>query len=109
MSRARAPQRTPPGPARGPVHVESRPFAGAEPAPAPDLAVVAANAMAEARGALVTAHEPGCQCSAWCRDDWTYAEDGAPALGPCTVCGELCRSIDPEDRLRHPSCDPEAA
>lgn len=105
MTRTRAQRRTPPGPARTHVHVESRPFPGAEP-PTAEAATSVADVLADARASLTNAHEPGCQCSAWCRDDWTYAEHGAPAFGPCSACGELCRSIDPQGRLRHPNCVP---
>jgi hypothetical protein len=95
------------------VHVGHRPAPGGpepEPLAEPTGDVDHSAGIAEARHALVeppkprAEHPTGCQCSTWCRDDWTYAAHGAPALGPCSVCGELCRSIDPEGRMRHPMC-----
>lgn len=89
------------------LHIESRPFPGApEPVPRPDPGIVAGSALAAARRALVDApapadHPAGCRCSVWCRDEWVYA--GQP-IGACSVCGEPCRSTDPEGRRRHPNC-----
>ncbi len=105
MSRTRAQRRTSPGPARARVHVQSRPAPGAEPPTAPEPATSAANVLAEARARLAKAHEPGCRCSTWCRNDWTYF---GHAIGPCTVCGELCRSTDPDGKMRHPTGGCEA-
>ncbi len=90
-----------PGPARTPLHVESRPFARPEPA---DPTVSAAQVLAGARATLANAHGPGCWCSVWCRDDWTYADH---ALGECVAGDGPCRSVDPEGRLRHPNCGVE--
>jgi hypothetical protein len=89
------------------VHVESRPFPGHEPAPAPDLTVVAGSALTAARRQLdhplpPTEHSADCRCSVWCRDEWAYA---GQAIGACSVCGEPCRSTDPEGRRRHPTCE----
>ncbi len=106
MTPARAQRRTPPGPARAPIHVQSRPAPGTEPTTAPDPAAdVLADVLAEARSRLATAHKPGCRCSTWCRDDWTYF---GHAIGPCTVCGEPCRSTDPAGNMRHPTGGCEA-
>ncbi len=104
MSPARQ-RRVPPGPARAPLHVQSRPAPGLEP-PSSDVATTAVDVLAEARSKLATAHKPGCRCSTWCRDDWTYF---GHAIGPCTVCGEPCRSTDPDGRMRHPNCVVDAA
>jgi hypothetical protein len=90
------------------LYVESRPFPGApEPGPRPDLTAVAGSALAAARRQLdnpsaPVEHSADCRCSVWCRDEWTYA---GQALGPCSVCGEPCRSTDPEGRVRHPTCE----
>jgi hypothetical protein len=90
------------------LHIQHRPFPGIEPAPAPDLSKTAAGALAGARQALAAGQrppappcEPGCTCSAWCRDEWEYF---AAAIGACEACGEPCRSTDPAGRKRHPSC-----
>jgi hypothetical protein len=87
------------------LHVESRPFPGAPPAPPRDLAGAATSALAAARRRLSeppAEHPADCRCSVWCRDEWAYA---GVAIGVCEACGELCRSTDPEGRPRHPSCD----
>jgi hypothetical protein len=90
------------------LYVESRPFPGApDPEPRPDLTVLAGSALAAARRQLdhpspPVDHPADCRCSVWCRDEWTYA---GQAIGRCTVCGEPCRSTDPEGRLRHPTCE----
>lgn len=89
------------------VHVTSRPFPGHEPLPPTDLAELAGKALAAARGSLEFVPDPcppGCRCSTWCRDDWVYAEHGAPSLGHCVVCNERARSIDSEGNVRHPTC-----
>lgn len=93
------------------LHIEHRPFPGApEPEPRPDLSVVADSALTAARRALDALpalpadHPAGCRCSVWCRDEWVYADRGAPSIGLCAVCGEPCRSTDPEGRMRHPTC-----
>jgi hypothetical protein len=101
----RARRRTAPGPARAPIHVQSRPFPGAEASTAPDLVETATTALSEARGALANAHGPGCQCSVWCRNAWEYFDH---AIGPCAVCGEPCRSYDEDGVMRHPNCPVEA-
>jgi hypothetical protein len=93
--------------ARTDIDIRPRPAPGA-PAPEPDQAGSSLAAARLVLGAL-DAHPSGCRCNAWCRDDWTYAAHGAPALGPCCVCAELCRSIGPEGRLRHPNCETGAA
>lgn len=87
------------------LHVESRPFPGATPAPPLDLAGTAESALAAARRALVEPpadHPADCRCSVWCRNEWTYA---GHALGACAGCGKPCRSTDPEGRRRHPTCE----
>lgn len=33
---------------------------------------------------------------------WIYLRS---AIGPCVVCDEPCRSWDPDDRPRHPTCN----
>lgn len=82
------------------LHVTARPFPGHVPAPAPDPT----KALAQARRALtdgIVDCPPACRCSVWCRDEWEYFDH---AIGSCSVCGEPCRSTDPEGRLRHPTC-----
>lgn len=85
------------------LHITDRPFRGA-PAPEPTgLGRVAGSALASARRTLVVpAPHPECRCSVWCRDEWVFARH---AIGPCCVCGEPCRSTDPEGRMRHPNCE----
>ena len=86
------------------LHVQARPFPGHVPAPAPDPAKTAAGGIAAARRTLAgpAEHPAGCRCSVWCRDEWTYF---ACAIGECVACGEHCRSVDPEGRVRHPTCE----
>lgn len=88
------------------VYVESRPFPGHVPAPAPDLTKTAAGALAAARQMLTGTRfldcPPGCRCSVWCRDEWDYADH---AIGECVAGDGPCRSIDPEGRVRHPGCE----
>lgn len=94
------------------VHVDARPAPGM-PATAPEPEAEPAEVdhsagMAGARHALDeppaqrAAHPAGCRCSAWCRDDWEYF---VLPIGPCSGCGEPCRSTDPEGRLLHPTCE----
>ncbi len=92
------------------LHVEQRPFPGHVPAPPPDPVKAAAQALANARRTLTESvpHPYGCRCSAWCRDDWIFAEHGAPALGHCVACNEPARSIDPDGDVRHPTCEAAA-
>jgi hypothetical protein len=35
---------------------------------------------------------------------WVYVESSA---GPCAICDEQCRSIDPDGVPRHPTCEKE--
>lgn len=86
------------------LHIESRPFPGHVPAPAPDLTKTAAGALAAARRNLggPAEHPPECRCSVWCRDEWTYH---AGAIGECVAGDGPARSTDPEGRVRHPTCE----
>lgn len=59
--------------------------------------VVARNGLRVARAVLGTA-EPCPPTCPICNSDWSYADC---AIGPCEVCGEPCRSRDPEGRIRH--------
>lgn len=79
---------------------------GAPPPDPPDPAGAAKSALTAARRILAPPleHPAGCRCSEWCRNEWTFAEHGAPAFGPCDGCGEPCRSIDPRGVQRHPTC-----
>ena len=47
-------------------------------------------------------HPAECRCSVWCRDEWEYSSS---PRGKCVACGEHCRSVDPEGRVRHPTCE----
>lgn len=87
------------------LHIESRPFPGHVPLPPPDTAKTAAGALAAARRKLAgnTVDCPeGCRCSVWCRDDWEYFTG---AIGECVAGDGPARSIDPEGRVRHPTCE----
>lgn len=84
------------------LHVIARPFPGHEPAPTPDPHRAADRALAAARRELDPIQPcPAGECSA-CDSGWRYERH---AIGRCCVCGEQCRSWDPYDRPRHPSCE----
>jgi len=40
-----------------------------------------------------------------CNSGWTYSDR---AIGNCSVCGEPCRSRDPQGVMRHPMCEAAA-
>lgn len=88
------------------LHVQARPFPGHVPAPAPDLTKTAAGALSAARrmltGTPLLDCPEGCRCSVWCRDDWEYFTG---AIGECVAGDGPARSIDPEGRVRHPTCE----
>lgn len=88
------------------LHVQHRPAPGlaapqepAEPAPAPavDTAPLLAQARAALAGAVVVEELPAGPTGEW--------EAFRRAIGPCCVCGEPCRSLDPEGRKRHWCCE----
>ena len=87
------------------LHVQSRPFPGHVPAPPVDPHAAADRAIAAARREL----EPVVPCRAGecgaCDAGWRYERR---AIGRCCVCGEQCRSWDPDDRPRHPTCEVSA-
>jgi hypothetical protein len=82
--------------ARPGLHVESRPWPGAV-QPEPDPAA-SRHGLAVARAALGSA-EPCPPTCAICHSGWTVEDH---AIGPCAVCGEPCRSRDPDGLMRHP-------
>ena len=51
---------------------------------------------------MTAEHPAGCRCSVWCRDEWTYF---AGAVGECVAGDGPARSVDPEGRVRHPTCE----
>jgi hypothetical protein len=94
MTPTRAQRRTPPGPARAPIHVQSRPAPGTDPATVQDPAGAAASALAGARARLAAAPASGAT------GQWDYF---GHAIGLCESCGEPCRSTDPDGVPRHPN------
>lgn len=90
------------------LHIESRPFPGIVPAPAPDPKVSARQHLEASRQHLAnrTPCPPTCpRCfggHAEATGQWEYF---GHAIGPCETCREPCRSTDPEGRRRHPNCE----
>lgn len=66
----------------------------------PDETATARHGLRVARAALGTA-EPCPDSCPICHSGWTYA---GSAIGPCALCGQPCRSRDPDGRAVHPSC-----
>lgn len=84
------------------LHVQDRPFPGHVPVPGPDPAMLAGRAIAAARKELEPVEPcPAGECRA-CDAGWRYERK---AIGRCCVCGQQCRSTDPDDRPRHPTCE----